>query len=264
MEHLSTGKLTSLIIAVQLNKNIFRYSKLCEDESIYNNLRLEVFLARDPVNGFYDSFTYKHEVQIPLRDGRSQIISIGPNIAKTSNIFDHIITNMRHIQDMIVDGVLTLNMNLVVLEHDLTHNLFVEPDQKQLMSNAIKNFGNLLESGLLSDVSIIVEGGKEFKVHKAILSSRSEFFRNCFDKDDVKPKYECLKLDAITFGYFLKFLYTGEFKPSEVDLKKLLELADKFKVQELKDLCNILLEQIPDAHVKVFKNVSSNIENLKI
>ncbi|CRL03848.1 CLUMA_CG016978, isoform A [Clunio marinus] len=109
------------------------------------------------------------------------------------------------------------------------------------MCNKNKNissdrFKDLWKTGLCSDVTIVTETEK-FKAHKVVLAVQSSVFASIFDndmKDRPSGEIHLKNLNADIVKIFIKFFYVGEFERRELaGLKELLNLAEKFKVQNL-------------------------------
>ncbi|KAK8074038.1 hypothetical protein PG994_004937 [Apiospora phragmitis] len=96
---------------------------------------------------------------------------------------------------------------------------------------------DLLESGLFSDAEVSA-GDKVWRVHTAILCSRSDYFKKAFTgrfKEGQTGKLKIRNQDPDNVYRLLKFLYTGHL-PRQLKLSQLLELynaADYFGIDSL-------------------------------
>ena len=105
---------------------------------------------------------------------------------------------------------------------------------KKTMDNSWKEMkaalDDLLESGLHSDVTLVVDG-KDYKAHKNILSIRSRVFKAMFRYKNTKEEQEgrvvIEDVPKEEFEAFLKYLYLCEIPKTELVGEKLLMLADK-------------------------------------
>lgn len=88
----------------------------------------------------------------------------------------------------------------------------------------------LWPSGLLSDVTLLVEG-EEFRVHRAILASVSDYFTALFTRMP-QPVIELKELDPELFSKFLDFIYLG-LPHDDPYLLTVLVLARRFQVHGL-------------------------------
>lgn len=117
-----------------------------------------------------------------------------------------------------------------------------------------EGFKKLWASGNLSDFVIIVNGSKEFRVHKLVLAVQSVVFAAMFDDDEhaTEMKIEDLSVEAVE--EFLCFLYTGNLSKETKNAKELFALSSRLKVEEVKDFVEkIVLKDldVTNAH-KVF------------
>ena len=89
---------------------------------------------------------------------------------------------------------------------------------------------DMLESGRHSDVTLTVDG-KDYHVHKSLLSTRSPVFATMFSHDDTKEAQEGrVAIEDVSkeeFEAFLKYLYLCEIPKTELVGEQLLMLADK-------------------------------------
>ena len=122
-------------------------------------------------------------------------------------------------------------------------------DKEQTINNAIRSLCNSIE---MSDAKIICQG-KEFPCHKLILSLRSSVFKRMFLSNLRLSEAEddsTLKIDDVsaeTMEVFLKFLYTDELNPENVN-SDLLICADKYDVKRLVNVCVKHFESIIDTN----------------
>jgi hypothetical protein len=105
----------------------------------------------------------------------------------------------------------------------------------------------------LTDVEIFVGTVKVMEAHRVILSARSPVLNILLNKvssDATKsivtfgPEFN---VDIVTL--FLQFLYTGSLEPSaskDPDYKQLLELANIYEVESLKNFCQVANAVSPD------------------
>jgi hypothetical protein len=101
----------------------------------------------------------------------------------------------------------------------------------------------------LTDVEIFVGTVKVIDAHRIILCARSPVLNIVLNKINNTEK------SIFTFGeefdidivhYFLKFLYTGRLKTS-AKVKQMSQLADMYEVETLKNICQVLSANPPDA-----------------
>jgi len=95
----------------------------------------------------------------------------------------------------------------------------------------------------LSDVVIVCKGDVELKAHRAVLAARSPVFEAMFthemtEKLSGQVKIPDYKMEEMRD--FLLFLYHAKLGSYE-HAAKLLELADRYQVPTLKELCEAYL-----------------------
>lgn len=117
-----------------------------------------------------------------------------------------------------------------------------------------KDFEKFLSDGEFTDLTLLCEGG-ELKAHKAILSARSKVFKAMFRQEEfLESKTQTIKscFDLESMNCLLLYIYSGKLNMSKA--KELLELADYYDLDQLKDECAcIILDGIN------FKNVISTL-----
>ena len=110
-------------------------------------------------------------------------------------------------------------------------------------SNLAPQLGNLIDTGLLSDVSLTLADKTDFKAHKAILAARSPVFRAMFEHEMEERKNGRVQISDVesdVFKEMLQFVYTGKTSKLEEMAPELLAAADK--VSTLKIVRNVALE----------------------
>lgn len=122
------------------------------------------------------------------------------------------------------------------------------------------DFGQLLESEKFSDLILEVED-KEFRVHKSVLAARSPTFHKIFDDASgaaVNEEQNKLKLTDIKYEVMrqiLRFVYTEKVDGLTELANELLVAAHRFKLEDLKTLCeeslfkNLDVANVIDTHV---------------
>jgi speckle-type POZ protein len=98
----------------------------------------------------------------------------------------------------------------------------------------------MLESGDFSDLKIQTNDGVVFNVHKTILSARSSVFLKMLTsnmKEAATNTVEIEDIDSKTMQEFLRFIYCEEFKDFKAVSNDLLYAAEKYEVNQLKEIC---------------------------
>jgi len=112
-------------------------------------------------------------------------------------------------------------------------------------STYVSDFGKLLNSNAMSDVTFIVENQKVY-AHKIILSARSEHFRimlNSGMKESKSCEIQVPNVSFLVFMECLKFIYTGEVSITVDNTVDLLAASNYFKLDRLKGLCEQMIKQ---------------------
>ena len=96
---------------------------------------------------------------------------------------------------------------------------------------------NLWISGEFSDVTIVCDDGTHFKVHKAILSGCSDFFKNIFEVGDDKEDFVIRILDheSKTVEAVLDYLYLGQRDIELNEADNVSSLAKAWNIPQLQD-----------------------------
>ena len=97
----------------------------------------------------------------------------------------------------------------------------------------------LFQSGKFSDVTIKV-GPKEFNVHRCILSLASEVFERMFLSDMLETRLNVIEINDISDDIceeMLRYIYYHEIKHLDINALDLLYAADKYAIENLKNLC---------------------------
>eukprot|EP00092_Neocalanus_flemingeri_P009885 GFUD01010654.1.p1 GENE.GFUD01010654.1~~GFUD01010654.1.p1 ORF type:complete len:260 (+),score=41.94 GFUD01010654.1:91-870(+) len=97
-----------------------------------------------------------------------------------------------------------------------------------------KELENIWKAGEMIDVTLVCEDRKQISAHKVVLAAYSTFFRDIFN-NNPHPK-PLIFLKGITHDYLLRilnFLYTGEARVSQNNLKEFLEVAEDLKIKGL-------------------------------
>jgi hypothetical protein len=101
-----------------------------------------------------------------------------------------------------------------------------------------------------TDIEIFVGTVKVMEAHRIILSSRSPVLNESLSKIS-KPAEKSIvrfeaKFDVEVVKNFLNFLYTGRLE-SSASVHQLSQLATKYQVETLKNVCQLLNATPPDA-----------------
>ena len=103
-------------------------------------------------------------------------------------------------------------------------------------SNVVKSFTTLRYDSDLSDVTLVSDDHKHITSHRVVLSTSSSYFKEIFTKN--KHSHPMLCLSGVTsqdINNVLDYIYNGEVKINEDNLKSFLEIANRFKLEGLMD-----------------------------
>ncbi|KAH0558171.1 hypothetical protein KQX54_014723 [Cotesia glomerata] len=109
-------------------------------------------------------------------------------------------------------------------------------ESKRLMTNDYKD---LFDTKMDADVTFIV-GEKKFRAHKLVLMVRSPVFRAMLNSGMRENKEHGINIPDISpdmFNSLLEFMYTDRVADLDAVAEDLVEVADKYQVQTLKQVC---------------------------
>ncbi|XP_057318999.1 speckle-type POZ protein B-like [Microplitis mediator] len=139
-------------------------------------------------------------------------------------------------KDFLPMDTLTLCVDLTVYgDYETTAINFPVKSSKHI----VDDFKELFESKLGSDVVLIV-GNKKIKAHKSILIARSPILAAMFTHEmyeNLNNEATITDVDPDIIEKMLEFIYTDQVTDLDVDAGYLLEAADKYQLQKLKELC---------------------------
>ncbi|XP_048401476.1 kelch repeat and BTB domain-containing protein 4 [Stegostoma tigrinum] len=105
-----------------------------------------------------------------------------------------------------------------------------------------------LEDRLFADVTISVEG-KEFQLHRLVLSAQSCFFRSMFTSNLKEAHNDVIELkdvNASVFQLLVDYIYRGTVKLRVEDLQETYEVADMYQLTSLFEECSRFLARTVD------------------
>ena len=124
----------------------------------------------------------------------------------------------------------------------------------------------LFRTGKFSDIKIKV-AGKEFHVHRCILSLASEVFERMFSSDMLETRSNTLEISDLSDEIceeMLRFIYCNEIHHLETNAHDLLYAADKYAIESLKLLCIQALIETFTYDTAAEMLVRANIYNSKL
>ncbi|EFX82555.1 hypothetical protein DAPPUDRAFT_316298 [Daphnia pulex] len=114
----------------------------------------------------------------------------------------------------------------------------------------LKDFWAAATNRMLTDVEIFIGTVKMMEVHRIILSARSPVLNASLNKISNTAGKPIVtfgaEFDADIVKHFLRFIYTGSFKTTD-NVQQLGKLATMYQVETLKNVCEVLSAEPPDA-----------------
>ncbi|XP_045453408.1 speckle-type POZ protein-like [Melitaea cinxia] len=137
------------------------------------------------------------------------------------------------------DGSLRLKFQFIVSNDIKVEHTNVPEAQ---LSN---DFESLLNNGLFSDVTMKSIEGTEFKVHKAVLASRSVVLKAHFEHNTTECHTNIVEspLEEDVLKEVLTFIYSDKAPSVDDTPEKLLAAADYYQLSRLKSLCEEALHK---------------------
>ena len=102
------------------------------------------------------------------------------------------------------------------------------------------------QNDLFTDVTLVADG-KEFKAHKVVLASQSQFFKTRFANRWSSPlaiprdRVELTDIPAVVMEAILSYMYTGKVENIEKIAYKLLPVAEEYGLIDLRKMCEEVL-----------------------
>lgn len=130
------------------------------------------------------------------------------------------------------------------------------------------SFEKLLTNEEFSDITIVAEG-KSFKLHKCILSTRSNVFEAMFRNDMVEKNQGTVQIEDIrheVLQELFQFVYTGKVNRITSIADDLLIAAEKYNIDGLKALCEkTMCDNLSEANALKYLKlaVTNNAQLLK-
>lgn len=113
-------------------------------------------------------------------------------------------------------------------------------------SRVVKSIMDLcLEDGLFADVTVMVDG-REFHLHRLVLSAQSLFFRSMFTSNLKEAQNRCIELKGVSapvFQLLVDYIYHGTIKLRVEDLQDTYEMADMYQLTALFEECSRFLSR---------------------
>uniref|UniRef100_A0A8C5N439 GDNF inducible zinc finger protein 1 n=1 Tax=Leptobrachium leishanense TaxID=445787 RepID=A0A8C5N439_9ANUR len=124
-------------------------------------------------------------------------------------------------------------------------------ESKSLPVNFLNEMYQLRLLGLFCDATVRVEhqgASEDFIAHKSVLAASSKYFKEVFTNDNVLDRsdayIELNEIPTTDFASFLEFIYTAKVEVEEHRVQRMLEMAEKFKCEELELICYQVKKQM--------------------
>ncbi len=134
-----------------------------------------------------------------------------------------------------------MHIILLLIDHDITvlppfsqyDNLPASPEGKGTddVDSLVSDLRSMIDSSLLSDVTILAHKGSLVRAHSFILAARLPGFRHAISNSPISSRSPNMVIDMSEFSHesvlsYLEYLYTASTKASiveNVELKKTFE-----------------------------------------
>ncbi|KAK0092475.1 hypothetical protein PV326_001333 [Microctonus aethiopoides] len=173
-------------------------------------------------------------------------------------------TNIENLlQDFFISNIYVddESSNIITIRCNIMWRAFKKPEP-QILDNICDRFKNFLTSPDLSDVTIVIDE-TEIPVHKIILAAYSSVFLAMFKADmteSVNKRIVITDIEVDIMKKVIEFMYTGGIDPIPEwnALLSILEVAEKYQIMNLKELCEEKLSQniTIDNVLKILERVS--------
>ena len=121
-----------------------------------------------------------------------------------------------------------------------------EVEQSSFCVELLKRLNLQRGQNYLCDITLVANGGKEFKAHRNLLSAASPFFERLL-QSEMKEKEEGVirfeDISELVLADVLEFIYTGSVEINETNAKDLIIAAEYLLIEGLKTKSGRFLEQ---------------------
>ncbi|XP_061839235.1 kelch-like protein 7 isoform X2 [Nerophis lumbriciformis] len=119
----------------------------------------------------------------------------------------------------------------------------------KLLSRTMGAMDSLRKQGSYCDVVLVVKG-KCFPAHKVVLAATSQFFNIMFTssmKESKSREVELQSAEPEVIELMLEFIYTAETSVKRSNAVSLLDVANQYQIEPLKNICEEFLKGQLDA-----------------
>lgn len=158
---------------------------------------------------------------------------------------------------LVLNGKLAILCEITIYDDSLVEKHCALEDTHKFTDN--DNFEKFLNNEKFSDVKFILHT-EEFYAHKNLLANKSEVFAAMFDHnmtENVQVIVEIEDIAAEVFRELLRYIYAGQVNGIRKNAEKLLIAADKYALEELKNVCaKYLCEDLSIYNVLKYINIA--------
>ncbi|XP_044576398.1 speckle-type POZ protein B-like [Cotesia glomerata] len=141
------------------------------------------------------------------------------------------------VDEYLPDNILTVGLDLTIYRpsNSSTDTLLCIPSKLPMTEDYKKVYSSKIASDIIINVC-----GKEFRAHKICLIARSPVLAAMFSHEMIEKKtnkIDIVDLKPTIFEKILEYIYTDEVTNLDAHAEDLLEAADKYQIQSLKNIC---------------------------
>ena len=125
-------------------------------------------------------------------------------------------------------------------------NPICEVEQSSFCVELLKRLNLQRGQNHLCDISLVANGGKEFKAHRNLLSAASPFFEKLLQSEMKEKEEGVIRFEDISeliLADILEFIYTGSVEINETNATDLIIAAEYLLIEGLKTKLGRFLEQ---------------------
>ena len=125
-------------------------------------------------------------------------------------------------------------------------NPICEVEQSSFCVELLKRLNLQRGQNYLCDITLVANGGKEFKAHRNVLSAASPFFEKLLQSEMKEKEEGVIRFEDISeliLADILEFIYTGSVEINETNATDLIIAADYLLIEGLKTKSGRFLEQ---------------------
>lgn len=166
---------------------------------------------------------------------------------------------------MLKNGSLTIMCEIIMPSYRLKDINLKEVEQEATVLSrlaALDIYEDLLNNSEFSDVYLICEG-KTLEANKYILSKNSSVFAAMFGTEMKEKQENTFVINDIKYDVLvemIRFVYTRKVKNIEILVGELATAADKYALEELKDMCEKTMRKNLSLHnVFVFLEIADKL-----